>query len=70
MENNCPARPCDEVKTLRRDFEAYREHTSERLRAGDVSLATINTKLNWLIGILSALGAAMLTVVLKLVTGT
>ena len=36
-----------------------------RLAAGDVSMATINIKLNWLIGILSAIGAAVLTAVLK-----
>ena len=37
--------------------------------AGDVSMATINTKLNWLIGILSSIGLAVLTAVMKIVMG-
>ena len=43
--------------------------TARRLAAGDVSLATINTKLNWLIGLLSAIGAAVLSAALKLAVG-
>ena len=30
-------------------------------------MATINTKLNWLIGILSSIGVAVMTVVLKII---
>lgn len=61
--------PCKAVSDLRDDFDAYKEKTDERLRMSDVTLATINTKLNWLIGILSALGVAVLSAVLKLFTG-
>ena len=32
-------------------------------------MATINTKLNWLIGILSSIGVAVLTAVLKIIIG-
>ena len=32
----------------------------------DVSMATINTKLNWLFGILSGIGAAVLAAVLRI----
>ncbi len=66
MENNCP-QPCRELKELQGSFDRFREETSRRLAAGDVSMATINTKLNWLIGILSSIGVAVLTAVMKLV---
>ena len=57
--------PCRELTELKGSFERFREETARRLAAGDVSMATINIKLNWLIGILSAIGAAVLTAVLK-----
>ena len=66
MNENCP-RPCRELGELKGRFERFREETLRRLAAGDVSMATINTKLNWLIGILSAIGVAVMTAVLKLV---
>ena len=69
MENNCPERPCRELEALQRRFDRFREDTDRRLAAGDVSMATINTKLNWLIGLLSTIGAAVLTAVLKIVLG-
>ena len=67
-ENNCP-QPCRELRELSSRFDRFREDTARRLAEGDVDLATINTKLNWLIGILSAIGAAMLTAALKLIAG-
>ena len=66
---NCPDRPCRELTTLLGDYTKFKEETTRRLAAGDVSMATINTKLNWLIGILSAIGAAVLTAALKLIVG-
>ncbi len=68
MDSNCP-KPCRELGELKDRFEHFREETQRRLAAGDVSMATINTKLNWLIGILASIGVAVLTAVLKLVTG-
>ena len=69
VENNCGERPCREVTALRDRFESYREETNRRLAAGDVSMATINTKLNWLIGLLSSIGAAVLAAVIKILIG-
>ncbi len=66
MDNNCP-RPCRELGELENSFERFRDETARRLAAGDVSMATINTKLNWLIGILSSIGVAVMTVVLKII---
>ena len=68
-KNNCPSHPCRALPELQGDFDIFREETSRRLAAGDVSLATINTKLNWLIGLLSAIGAAVLSAALKLAVG-
>ena len=61
--------PCRELKELEGKFSDFREETNRRFAAGDVSMATINTKLNWLIGILSSIGLAVLTAVLKLLMG-
>ncbi len=66
MDDNCQ-RPCRELRELEGSFDRFREDTNRRFAAGDVSMATINTKLNWLIGILSSIGLAVLTAVLKLV---
>ncbi|MBQ9392393.1 MAG: hypothetical protein IJU18_00180 [Oscillospiraceae bacterium] len=68
MENNC-SHPCRELRDLQSGFDRFREETARRLAAGDVSMATINTKLNWLIGILSSIGVAVLTAAMKLVIG-
>ena len=68
-KNNCPAHPCRELTGLQGDFDKFREEATRRLAAGDVSLATINTKLNWLIGLLSAIGTAVLSAALKLAVG-
>ena len=67
MDDRC-SRPCPELKELESSFTRYREETDRRFAAGDVSMATINTKLNWLIGILSSIGLAVMTAVLKLLT--
>ena len=67
MDDNC-SRPCRELKELEGSFARFREETDRRFAAGDVSMATINTKLNWLIGILSSIGLAVLTAVMKLLT--
>ena len=66
MENS-GNRPCRELRELQDSFQRFREETTRRLAAGDVSMATINTKLNWLIGILSSIGVAVLAAVMKLV---
>ena len=66
MDDDC-RRPCGELRELESSFHRFREETDRRFAAGDVSMATINTKLNWLIGILSSIGLAVLTAVLKLV---
>lgn len=61
---------CAELHRLREDFDEYREKTNGRLAKGEVNFATINVKLNWLIGILGSIGVAVLGVALKLLTGT
>ncbi len=61
---------CTELRRLQEDFEEYREKTNGRLARGEVNFATINVKLNWLIGILGSVGAAVLGVALKLLTET
>lgn len=66
MDDKC-TQPCRELKELKGNFDRFREETARRLAAGDVSMATINTKLNWLIGMLSAIGVAVLTAVMKFV---
>lgn len=68
MDDNC-SRPCRELGELEKSFDRFREETARRFAAGDVSMATINTKLNWLIGILSSIGLAVLTAVMKIVMG-
>jgi len=68
-KNSCRKQPCRELSELQGAFSRFREETVRRLAAGDVSMAAINIKLNWLIGILSAIGAAVLTAVLKVVFG-
>jgi len=61
--------PCEEVKRLREDFEDYCQKTEKRLDEGSTRFAVIDTKLNWLIAILGSIGAAVLGVLLKLVSG-
>ena len=68
MENNCRV-PCEEVRNLRKDFESYRKSTDDRLEEGNTRFAVIDTKLNWLIAILGAIGASVLGVLLKLAAG-
>ena len=65
MDDNC-ARPCRELKELEGSFDRFREETGRRLAAGDISMATINTKLNWLIAVLSAVGVALLGTITSL----
>ena len=65
---NCHV-PCEEVKRLREDFEEYCQKTEKRLDEGSTRFAVIDTKLNWLIAILGSIGAAVLGVLLKLVSG-
>ena len=60
---------CRELSELEQRFERFREETARRLAEGDVSMAMINTKLNWLIGLLSSIGAAVLATVVKLILG-
>lgn len=62
--------PCLTLRRLSGRCEEYRSRNEERMRRSEVSMATINAKLNWLIGLLSALGTAGLAVLLKLATGT
>ena len=68
MDGKCP-RPCRELGELEKEFDRFREETVRRLAEGDVSMAAINTKLNWLIAILSSIGVAVLTAVLKIIIG-
>ena len=68
MENNCRV-ACEEVRSLRRDFETYKSCTNERLEEGSTRFAVIDTKLNWLIAILGSVGVAVLGVLLKLAAG-
>ena len=55
MDPNCQNQPCHELAELQKRFARFQDDTVKRLAAGDVSMATINTKLNWLIGILSGI---------------
>ena len=66
MDPNCQNQPCHELAELQKQFARFQDDTVKRLAAGDVSMATINTKLNWLIGILSGIGAAVLAAVLRI----
>ena len=66
MEPNCQNQPCHELAELQKRFTRFQDDTVKRLAAGDVSMATINTNLNWLIGILSGIGAAVLAAVLRI----
>ncbi|MBQ2895503.1 MAG: hypothetical protein IJE26_02195 [Oscillospiraceae bacterium] len=69
MERNNCHNPCEEVKQLREEFESYCQKTEKRLDDGSIRFAVIDTKLNWLIAILGSIGAAVLGVLLKLVSG-
>ena len=66
MDPNCQNQPCHELAELQKRFTRFQDDTVKRLAARDVSMATINTKLNWLIGILSGIGAAVLAAVLRI----
>ena len=66
MDPNCQNQPCHELAELQKRFARFQDDTVKRLAAGDVSMATIYTKLNWLIGILSGIGAAVLAAVLRI----
>ena len=66
MDPNCQNQPCHELAELQKRFARFQDDTVKRHAAGDVSMATINTKLNWLIGILSGIGAAVLAAVLRI----
>ena len=66
--NNCTGL-CDQIKQLREDFDSYCQRTEKRLDEGSTRFAVIDTKLNWLIAILGSIGAAVLGVLLKLVSG-
>ena len=66
--NNCTGL-CEEVRHLREDFDSYCQRTEKRLDEGSTRFAVIDTKLNWLIAILGSIGAAVLGVLLKLVSG-
>ena len=66
MDPNCQNQPCHELAELQKRFARFQDDTVKCLAAGDVSMATINTKLNWLIGILSGIGAAVLAAVLRI----
>ena len=68
MEEPC-RNECPGLREVRADLEAYKRATDRRLAEGDVTLATINTKLNWLVGILSAIGAAVMGAALKFIVG-
>lgn len=64
MENNNRTNecPCEAVRSLQRIVEKH----EEQLNDGKTQFATINTKLNFVIGIMSAVGVAVLGVVVKI----
>ena len=66
MEPNCQNQPCHELTELQKRFTRFQDETLKRFFFFDFSMATINTKLNWLIGILSGIGAAVLAAVLRI----
>ena len=66
MDPNCQNQPCHELAELQKRFARFQDDTVKRLAAGDVSMGSMNTKLNWLIGILSGIGAAVLAAVLRI----
>ncbi len=68
MENDCQT-PCAALRQLNRELTRYRQQTDERLREGSTRFAVIDTKLNWLIGILGSIGISVLGVLLKLAAG-
>ena len=68
MENDCTM-PCPSLRKLDRELSSYQRRTEERLKEGSTRFAVIDTKLNWLIAILGAVGVAVLGVLLKLATG-
>lgn len=59
-KNNCP---CEAVKNLQKIVERHELQLNE----GKTNFATINTKLNFVIGIMSAVGVAVLGCVVKMV---
>ncbi len=64
MENNknCPCDTCSVVKDLKKTIEEQ----AEKIIDCQIKFATINTKLNLVVGILSAIGVAMLGVIMKI----
>ena len=66
MDPNCQNQPCHELVELQKRFARFQDDTVKRLAAGDVSMATIYTNLNWHIGIHSGFGAAVLAAVLRI----
>ena len=57
---------CEGLRQVREELSDYRTATDRRLLMADVTLATINTKVSWLVGICGAIGVAVLSAVLKL----
>ena len=55
--------PCEAVKSLQKIVEKHEAQLNE----GRTNFATINTKLNFVIGIMSAVGVAILGVVVKMI---
>jgi len=58
-DKNCP---CEAVERLQQIVERH----EQQLNDGRMNFATINTKLNFVIGIMSAVGVAVLGVVVKM----
>ncbi|MBR0145013.1 MAG: hypothetical protein IJM21_12655 [Clostridia bacterium] len=54
---------CDALKELEKRVDDH----DDRLAKGDTSFAVVNVKLNLILGVLSAVGAALAGVLLKMV---
>ena len=65
MNNEEKKCPCQDVLNL----QAQCKEQEKRINEGTVNFATINTKLNFVIGALTAGGATLFGVLIKLIAG-
>ena len=56
-------RPCDTVTTLEKIVEVQKDKCAQN----DIQLAVINTKLNLIMWLLAAVGAAVISMVIKMI---
>lgn len=62
-EKKCP---CQTVLDLEKQVDEQRS----QLAKGETQFAVINTKLNLIMGVLGTVGAALVGIILKMMTGT